>query len=247
MVVVAAGPGETTRTLRDDLADVARTFATISLVGAVSGALVIGVLGRLAMRLLAFLNPDAGGVTSDDGFEIGQVTLVGSLQLVAAGVQFGLIGALGYALFRGLMVGPPWFRLASISLGPGIVVGAALIDPEGVDFVVLEPLWLAVALFIALPTVYVALVSVVSERLLRGRPLPTPLAVVGLALWGLLFPLLPLVLVAGGGAVGVRRLRQRGRAGVLDSPVVPWVLRGLLVVVLVLAVLNLVSDVLTLA
>ncbi len=247
MAVVAAGPADVTGTVRGDLVDVARRFATISLVGALSGALVVGVLGRLAMRLLAYLNPTATGVVSDDGFEIGQVTLVGSLQLAGAGVQFGLVGALGYALLRGLMVGPPWFRLASISLGPGIVAGAVLIDPEGVDFALLEPLWLAVGLFIALPTVYVALVSVGSERLLARRPLPTPLAVVGLALWGLLLPLVPFVLLAGGGAVGVRRLRQRGRAGVLDSPVLPWILRAALAVVLVLAVVNLVSDLVALS
>ncbi|MGH3334864.1 MAG: hypothetical protein ACRDOZ_03520 [Nocardioides sp.] len=44
-----------------------------------SGALAVGVLGRLAMLLLAQLNPLATGVTSDDGFEIGQFTLSGSL------------------------------------------------------------------------------------------------------------------------------------------------------------------------
>lgn len=51
-----------------------RRLAAITVAGAVLGVLVGGVGGRLAMVLLAALNPRATGVTSDDGFTIGQFT-----------------------------------------------------------------------------------------------------------------------------------------------------------------------------
>jgi hypothetical protein len=41
--------------LRADLAGAAQVLAKVTLVGAVSGALAVGVLGRLAMFLLAYL------------------------------------------------------------------------------------------------------------------------------------------------------------------------------------------------
>ncbi len=225
-----------------------RTFATISLVGALCGAFAVGVLGRLAMRLLAYLNPVATGVTSDDGFEIGQVTLAGSLQLAGAGIQIGLMGALGYAVLRGLMVGPPWFRLASISLGPGVVAGAMIVGPEGVDFRLLDPVWLAVALFVAVPTAYVALLSIVAERLLARRELPWPLLLVGLAVWVVVLPLVPLALAALAGVLALSVLR-RTRAGerLLGSPIVPWVLRCALAAVFVWAVADLAADAATLS
>ncbi|MBW3618942.1 MAG: hypothetical protein KY461_01745, partial [Actinobacteria bacterium] len=51
-----------------------RRFAAISLAGALSGVLVGGVGGRLAMLLIARLNPQATGRISDDGFRMGTFT-----------------------------------------------------------------------------------------------------------------------------------------------------------------------------
>ena len=50
----------------------------------------------------------------------------------------------------------------------GVVGGATFIHPEGVDFLLLEPLWLAVALFALLPAAYGALLSVLVERWLAA-------------------------------------------------------------------------------
>ena len=223
---------------------VLRTFATISLVGAVTGALVVGILARLGMRLLAHLNPAAAGITSDDGFEIGEITLHGSLQLVAAGAQFGLLGALSYFVLRGLMTGPDWFRLASVSLGPAAVVGALVVGTEGVDFRVLHPVPLAVAIFVAVPAVYVAVLSRVSERLLAGEPLPVAMTALGLAVWVSLLPIVPIVALALvlAAALLATRTGQRLRT----SPRFLWTLRALLALVFVAAVLDLVGDLLAL-
>jgi hypothetical protein len=135
MAVVAAGPAGLTRAVRDDLVAGARTLGTITAVGVVCGWLVVGVLSRLAMLLLAVLNPAATGVTSDDGFVMGQFTLSGSLNLLLlVGTGFGVLGAGLYAVLRGLRVGPEWFRLLSVSVGGGVVVGSQVVHADGVDF-----------------------------------------------------------------------------------------------------------------
>jgi hypothetical protein len=229
-----------------DWADAARTLATVTWVGAVAGGLVVGVLGRLAMMLLAVLNPEVAGVRSDDGFPIGEFTVSGSLQLALAGVQLGVTGAFAYLVFRGLMVGPAWFRLLSISLGPGLVVGALVVHTDGVDFPLLDPPALAASLFVAIPTVFVAVLHVFSERALasRGR-LPVPLLVLGLLPWVVL---VPLTLVLAGGFATLRALRRsaRGRS-LLANPWPAWVVRGLLAGLVLWAVVDLVRDVSTLS
>jgi hypothetical protein len=227
--------------LRTDLVAAARTLSTVTLVAMVCGALVVGVLARLAMMLLAVLNPAAAGLRSDDGFPIGQFTVSGSLQLALAGLQFGIIGAFFYVVLRGLMVGPGWFRMLSISLGPGLVIGAMLVETEGVDFRVLDPPWLAALLFVAIPTVFVALLHLVAERLLvTGWVAPTPLLVLGLAPWVLLFPV---TLVLLGGFLLLRALGRtdRGRSS-LASPWPGWAVRAALAALVVWAVVDLVGD-----
>ena len=227
-------------------ADPARTLATVTLVGAAVGAFVVGVLGRLAMMALAGLNPAATGVRSDDGFPIGEFTASGSLQLVLAGMQFGILGAFAYVSARGLMVGPPWFRLLSISLGPGLVVGAIVVHTDGVDFTLLDPPALAALLFVAIPTLFVALLHVCSERALGSRAtLPLPLLVLGLLPWVVL---VPLTLLLAGGFAGLRALRRtRTGRSFLASPWPAWAVRGVLAALAVGAVVDLVRDISTLS
>lgn len=220
----------------------ARSLATVLLVGIACGVVVVGVLSRLAMGLLAALNPEAAGVLSDDGFVIGQVTLSGSLQLAAAGAQFGALGAFFYLALRGLMVGPAWFRLLSMSVGPGVVVGAILVHTSGVDFTVLEPLWLTIGLFVLLPVVFCAALHVLAERALAaGGVRSKPLLVLGLLPAVVLFPL---TLVLALGWLGVREVRAGGERTVTWSA---WALRAALAGLFVVAVLDLVADGRTLA
>lgn len=131
----------------------ARRFAVISALGGLLGALVGGVGGRLAMMLLARLNPEATSVMRDDGFRIGQFTLSDTLGLLLVGAGFGLAGAGVYSFVRGLMIGPHWFQVLSVAGGPAVVVGAVLVHTNGVDFRLLGPAWLAIGLFVAIPGV----------------------------------------------------------------------------------------------
>ncbi len=139
-----------------------RRLAAVTWAGGLLGLLVGGVGGRLAMMLLARLNPGFTGVTSDDGFSIGQLT-PSTFNLLAVATLLGVVGGGVYFVVRWLMFGPRWWQVLSISVGPAVVVGSMLVHRDGVDFT-LQPVWLAVALFAAIPGAYAALLTVLAER-----------------------------------------------------------------------------------
>jgi hypothetical protein len=221
-----------------------RRLSAITLAGALLGLLVGGVGGRLAMMLLARLNPDATGITSDDGFRIGQFTVGATLNLLLIGTLFGLIGACVYALVRHLMIGPRWFEVLSIAGGPAVVVGAAIVHSDGVDFVLLEPAWLAIALFLAIPALYAALLTVVAERWLQedawAARAPLPLVAIPLLLLLPLAPLLAVMVAVWALNAGLRRHHRFGAA--LAHPALPWIARAGLAVVFVVALVDLAEE-----
>lgn len=146
-------------TLRAAAVDVRATLRVLVPAGVLVGVLVGGVGSRLAMLVLRLTSPDyVIGVESDDGFEIGVVTLQ-SFNLLFLGASVGIIGAGLFLLVRPWLIGPAWFRHLTTGLGCGVVVGSIVINPDGVDFNVLEPAWLAVALFVAIPALFGALIG----------------------------------------------------------------------------------------
>ena len=150
----------------------ARSIAWWVLVGAASGAIagaaVGGVGGRLAMLLLRLTSPDAViGIASDDGFEIGVVSF-DTLQLVLAMAMLGGINGVLYAALRGGI--PARLRLPLWSLFAAALGGANIVHEDGVDFTFLEPAALAVALFVLLPGVAAAVVVLLVERWSRVEP-----------------------------------------------------------------------------
>jgi hypothetical protein len=233
---------------RDRFADVVRRLAAVSLAGALAGLVVGGIGGRLAMLLLAVLNPEAHGIVSDDGFVMGRFDVLKTLNLLAAGTGLGLLGAAFYVVLRGLRTGPRWFQVLSLSVGPAVVVGETLVHTDGVDFRLLQPVELGIALFVLIPGVYAAVLTLLAERWLRPgswslrAPLPKVAAV--LLVWVLLFPLVP-VLVALGALWLVQDAVRSTTAGrrVLSWPAWPWAARALLGVVFVLSATRLADDI----
>jgi hypothetical protein len=123
------------------------------------------------------------------------------------------------------MIGPRWFQIFSVGLGPAVVVGTMLVHVRGVDYTVLQPVGLSIVLFVAIPGTYAALLTVVAEHYLKkdGRFMTTSiwLAGVPLLLWLPLAPVLG-VLVLGCVTVDVIRRTDPG-AGTLRHPIWPWV------------------------
>lgn len=220
-----------------------RRLAAVTLAGAVLGLLVGGVGGRLAMMLLARLNPEFTGTTSDDGFTIGQLT-ADTLDLLMVTTLLGVLGGGVYFALRGLMVGPRWFQVLSISVGPAIVVGGMLVHRDGVDFM-LEPAGLAIAMFVAIPGVYAALLALLAERWLTSggwfMSAPVLTALSPLLLWLPLAPLLAVLLLGLAAHQGLRRTAWGDAA--LAHPAGPWLIRAVLGVLFVVALVGLVRDI----
>lgn len=124
--------------LRSGLATDVRAVAAVVAAGLVLGVTVNGVGSRLAMLLLARLNPAATGRLSDDGFRMGQFDLGATLSLLSFTTAVGVLGGLVYLAVRPLRFGPRWFVLAAMAVGPAVVVGNLLVHVDGVDFTILQ-------------------------------------------------------------------------------------------------------------
>lgn len=222
---------------------VARRAAAVGCAALVSAVLVGALGGRLAMRLLAAANPEDGGLLTDDGFSVGQVTAIGTVQLLLAAIQLALVGAAVYMLVRPLLLGHGIARVALSAAGFGLTAAALLVDPDGADFSALQPLWLAELLFVLLPVGVVAVFTALAERWLApdswfltaspARVLPL------LVLWVPGGVALLLAVPVFLGALVLALLPRRRSAG---PPTLRWGGRGVLAVIAGSGVWNLLSD-----
>jgi hypothetical protein len=211
------------------------------------GALVGGLGGRLAMLVLRLLSPDSvHGVVSDDGFLIGQVTLKGTYDLIGLGAAIGVIGAVAYRWVDHWLIGPGWFKQVTSAFGAGAVVGSMLVHTDGVDFRLLRPPALAIALFVLIPAVFGFFIGPLEKVLAqpeiwanRGRrgwilPLVSVLAIP------------PMVIVAAfvsGFMLAWAAIRQSpSYASIRDNLLFGLVIRGAWLSIAILGLETLVSD-----
>ena len=217
----------------------------VVMAGIPTGVIVAGLGSRLAMLVLRLTSPSSvRGVTSDDGFEIGRVTVGGTYNLFLLGAAVGVIGAVAYRAVRPWLLGPGWFRRFTVAAASGAVVGSMLIHDDGIDFHVLKPLWLAIALFIALPALFGAAIAVAVDRVaampapVGWRQWPFPLVLV------LVFPFaVPVVVLATVVTVGGVLLRRGlDRVGGVPAGAV-IVVRGTWLSIAMLGLVALVADI----
>ena len=189
-----------------------RRLSAVTAAGGLLGLLVGGVGGRLAMMLLAQLNPDVTGRESDDGFTMGQFTDA-TFNLLIIATLIGVVGGAIYFVLRGLMVGPRWFQILSISVGPAVVVGSQIVTTDGIDFT-LDPALLAIAMFVLIPGLYAALLTVLAERWLADdgpfARAPFWLTIVPLLLWSPIAPAFGIPRARPGRLRGRTPFRPRG-------------------------------------
>ncbi len=133
----------------------AETIRVMVVAGIPYGAVVVGMGSRLAMLLLRVTSPPRViGMRSDDDFVIGRFTLAGTYNLLVIGAAVGIIGAGVHLLVAPRLLGPAWFRYLTVGLASAAVVGSMLVHSRGVDFTQLQPTWLAIGLFVALPGLF---------------------------------------------------------------------------------------------
>ena len=146
-------------------------FAASGVIAAAAGALAGlvwgGIGGRIAMRVVFLTSNDhVRGLTSDDGFKIGTVSSAAMLLLVFTVILGGMAG-FGVGIIRMVTSGPTWAVAIGVSVAAAAFAGAGIVHTDGVDFRLLEPLWLTVGLFVLIPGLWGATVVVATERLLR--------------------------------------------------------------------------------
>lgn len=183
-----------------DLQASARRLGAGLWAGIISGFVIGGIGGRLAMFLLRVTSdPSLHGVETDDGFRIGEFT-GDTMFLLFVATALGALGGIFYLIVRKwLPERPRPFLIAGLA---ALVGGSIVIRPEGIDFKVLDPLALAIALFILLPGLYGFALSILAERFLslasRSRLtgwLPAVIPLIGLVALG---PVGLIVVIVGG-------------------------------------------------
>ena len=163
--MAAAEPASTVvPPLADDVRAALRHAAIAVAAGTVVGLVVGGILGRIAMLVLRLTSgSEVIGVVTDDGFVMGRVTLSGSLNLAFVCTVIGVLLGLLYALARRFL--PRRGRVAAWVAVTGALGGAAFVHQDGVDYLVLDPLWLAIVFFVALPALAGLCVALLVERI----------------------------------------------------------------------------------
>lgn len=160
--------------------NIAREIARGGLAGLITGLVVAGGGGRLAMRVASLVDPSARGRTTEAGFSVGEVTLAGTVEFVVfVGFFTGILLAIIWVVVR------PWLpsRGAARYL-VGALVGVAMggrfaIDGRNIDFIILDPPLGQVAIFLVLATLTGAAVVAVDRWLERRLPPPRTNVVIG--------------------------------------------------------------------
>jgi hypothetical protein len=149
-----------------------RTALVTLAAGGASGLVAGGILGRLGMRLLALTSPSiAQGRLTDDAARVGQFTLGGSVGLALGLAVAGAVLSPVYLLVRRVLPVSRVLRVGGSALIAGAVGGALLVhDHPSFDYSILQPAWLAVALFVGVPATYGALLASVVEWLAPPDP-----------------------------------------------------------------------------
>ena len=153
-------------TWKHDLKAKARRLSAAAAAGFLTGAAIGGIGGRLAMFVLRLTSdPALRGLKTDDDFTIGVFSGATMFLLVFTALG-GMVGGIFYLVVRSWLPksARPWIFGAFTA----VVGGALVIRPDGIDFTLLEPLWLAVVMFIALPAAYGVAVSLLAERFLAS-------------------------------------------------------------------------------
>jgi hypothetical protein len=226
----------------EDLREPGVTLGAGVSAGFLAGVLIGGVGGRLAMLALRLTSdPSLHGVSTDDGFTIGRVSLQ-TLFLLGVTAGLGMAGGLFYLVVRRWI--PSRWRIPLMTVFFSLVGGAGLIGPSAVDFTLLSPLPLAMALFVVIPAAYGATMPWIAERLLRED------SILRRGRWAWIVGLVPLLFANIVGALvllvalGVWALGRStpGVVGAWRSQVVTWLGRAALVAVAVASGAGLVRD-----
>lgn len=211
-----AGAGADTPTMRENLRVVGYWLTLGAAAGGLGGFAFGGVGGRIAMFVLRLTSDDSvRGIESDDGFIIGRFDVADTGNLLFVTAVMGAI--VGLIVVAGRPFLPKHGMPFAWALAGAITGGALLIQRDGVDFTLLEPHWLAVSLFVAIPSAGAGFIAWLTQAFQgfwgRNRKL-TALAVLPAIPLVIFFPVaIVALLVSGGWSLALRSARLRAMPG----------------------------------
>jgi hypothetical protein len=149
----------------------ARSLAGCVAAGVVVGLLVAGLGSRVVMRILALADADARGTITENGNRVGDITVGGTLGLVVfVGIPSGVAAGLIVFLARRWLPPRRVWRGLALSLVLLALLGGTVLDADNVDFRLLQPVGLAVALFGALFFLAGSALAMLADRWGPGVP-----------------------------------------------------------------------------
>ena len=144
-----------------------RQLVAASCAAAIAGALVGGLGGRLAMRLLAATDSRTTGLMTDDGFEVGRISLVAP-PAGGCGDPDRTAGNGRLPVVRSVLMGPPWLRDRDSGTRRRVHRRCAAHRARLLRLPGLRPADAPGVLFVAVPIIHVALFAALAERWLSG-------------------------------------------------------------------------------
>lgn len=159
---VAASPGK----------EIVRDIARGGLTGILVGIVVVGLGGRLVMRLATLLQTQAIGGFTDNGNRIGDITLGGTFTLVIVGMFIGAVAGTVWVVVTPWLPAGGW-RRAIMAMPLAIAIGTVgLIEGNTGDFIKLRHDPIIVALLIVLVGFVGLGFSLIDDLLERRLPHP---------------------------------------------------------------------------
>jgi len=153
---------------RDSVLDAARRVACVLAAATVAGTLVVGLGGRLVMRIAAATSGDGaqGRLTEADEI-VGEITFGGTAAFIFfVGILLPVATSLLFVPLRHVFPKVAW--LSGFCFGAVLLATAGVSDPispDNIDFAILSPTWLAVVLVAATAALYGATFAALYARL----------------------------------------------------------------------------------
>jgi hypothetical protein len=138
------------------------------LAGVLAGIVFLGLGSRAVMRISALLNPDAGGILTENGNRIGEITAGGTIELILFEGLFGglLAGAL-WVIVREWLPAQRGPRICLAGIVSALLGSFLVISAENRDFDLLEMPGLQAAMFIAIVGLTGCGAATIDERVRR--------------------------------------------------------------------------------
>jgi len=157
--------------MRGQASALLRSLAGCVAAGVVVGLVVAGLGSRVVMRVLALADSDARGTVTEAGNRVGEITAGGTLALILfVGIPAGVAAGLIVFLVRRWLPSRLVWRGLALSLVLLALLGGTVIDADNIDFRLLEPSGLAVALFGVLFFLAGYALAMLADRWAPGTP-----------------------------------------------------------------------------